>query len=81
MISRETPCIPQWGKVTRASRALQRLEGHALLDNFFLRRARKAQQLDLHLISHVALINSALNLTRFAAATRQRAKDEQPDKQ
>jgi GH15 family glucan-1,4-alpha-glucosidase len=28
--------------------------------------------------SHVALINSALNLTRAAAATRQRAKDEQP---
>ncbi len=31
--------------------------------------------------SHVALINSALNLTRAAAATRQRAKDEQPEKQ
>jgi GH15 family glucan-1,4-alpha-glucosidase len=31
--------------------------------------------------SHVGLINSALNLTRAAAATRQRAKDEQPKKQ
>ena len=31
--------------------------------------------------SHVGLINSALNLTRAAAATRQRAKDEQPEEQ